>query len=248
MSTPDSLDHRSGGLCFGVWDASGQDRGKRLRRSPAALSQFSAKPVRSVPGRRNLRLKSVLSLGKFVVTVRRLIVALSLVLSVFAAAPASAQPAEARFAQASGRLTIEAINVDAGIRSVGVTGSGRLAIGRSVRDVYSWKDGAVPGEEGSAVLSGHTWSKGNGVFDNLGKLHRGDLVKIGRKQFKVTRVQTVRGMSHKAVAALFSDLGPARLVLITCGDRNDATGVYRTRILVHAKKFSAHADRLPASE
>ncbi len=192
------------------------------------------------------------SLGEFVVVVRRLIVALSLSLAVvptaFVAAPASAQTAEARVVLTSARLTIDAINVDAGIQSVGVTGSGHLAIGRSVRNVYGWRDGTVPGQPGSAVLSGHTWSKGNGVFDNLGKLHRGDVVNVGRKRFKVTRVSTVRAMSHKAVAALFSDRGPARLVLITCGDRNDSTGVYRTRIIVHAKKLSAHADRLPASE
>ena len=30
------------------------------------------------------------------------------------------------------------------------------------------------------------------------------------------------------------DRGAPRLVLITCGDRNDLTGVYRTRIIVNA--------------
>ena len=37
------------------------------------------------------------------------------------------------------------------------------------------------------------------------------------------------------MAALFSDRGKPRLVLITCGDRNDLTGVYRTRIIVNAR-------------
>ena len=69
-----------------------------------------------------------------------------------------------------GRLWIPAIGVNAGIIPVGVTRSGQLAVGRSVRDVYRWRDGVLPGQSGSAVLAGHTWSKGPGVFDRLGSL------------------------------------------------------------------------------
>ena len=134
-----------------------------------------------------------------------------------------------------GRLSIPAIGVDAGIIPVGVTGRGELAIGRSVRDVYRWRDGVVPGQAGSAVLAGHTWSKGPGVFDRLGRLDVGDRVVVGRNRFEVTRVRRVTRLSRSEVAALFSDRGPARLVLITCGDRDDTTGVYRTRIIVSAR-------------
>ena len=58
---------------------------------------------------------------------------------------------------------------------------------------------------------------------------------MGRNRFEVTRVRRVSGMTRSAVAALFSDRGAPRLVLITCGDRNDLTGVYRTRIIVNAR-------------
>ena len=63
----------------------------------------------------------------------------------------------------------------------------------------------------------------------------GNLVVVGANRFKVTRVRKVTGMSRQAVAELFSDRGKPRLVLITCGDRNNLTGVYRTRIIVNAK-------------
>lgn len=149
------------------------------------------------------------------------------------AAPADARPAEARLV-APGGLAIPAIGVDAGIVPVGVTRKGQLAIGSSVRDVYRWRDGVVPGQQGSAVLAGHTWSKGPGVFDRLGSLRRGARIVVGRNRFAVTRVRRVTTMSRREVAALFSDRGKARLVLITCGDRDDATGVYRTRIIVNA--------------
>ena len=168
---------------------------------------------------------------------RRCWVVLLALAAVLVAAPAEARPAtdERVSAAALGRLWVPAIDVNAGIIPVGVTRTGHLAIGRSVRDVYRWRDGVLPGQDGSAVLAGHTWSRGHGVFDDLGTLEVGDLVAVGRNRFAVTRVRRVTDMSRSEVAALFSDRGKARLVLITCGDRNNTTGVYRTRIIVNAR-------------
>lgn len=171
---------------------------------------------------------------------RRLVVVVVAMAAVLVAAPAGAGPAGSTVVStereaALGRLAIPAIGVNAGIIPVGVTRAGHLAIGRSVRDVYRWRHGVLPGQRGSAVLAGHTWSKGPGVFDRLGSLRPGNVVVVGTNRFEVTRVRKVTGMSRKAVAGLFSDRGKARLVLITCGDRNDLTGVYRTRIIVNAR-------------
>jgi sortase A len=171
---------------------------------------------------------------------RKWVVVVMALAAVMVAAPAGARPVEADergAAVALGRLSIPAIGVNAGIIPVGVTRAGHLAIGGSVRDVYRWRDGVLPGQQGSAVLSGHTWSKGPGVFDDLGNLRPGNLVVIGKNRFQVTRVRRVTGMSRQEVAGLFSDRGKPRLVLITCGDRNNLTGVYRTRIIVNARKL-----------
>lgn len=169
---------------------------------------------------------------------RRWCAVLLVLAAVLVAAPAGARPVgsdERTSAAALGRLSIPAIGVNAGIIAVGVTRSGHLAIGNSVRDVYRWRNGVLPGQQGSAVLAGHTWSKGPGVFDNLGKLRPGNLVVVGKNRFQVTRVRRLTGMSREDVARLFSDRGKPRLVLITCGDRNNLTGIYRTRIVVNAK-------------
>jgi LPXTG-site transpeptidase (sortase) family protein len=167
------------------------------------------------------------------------------------AAPVSAQPAPVAVTTTSmtattlattddrapsRRLVVEDIGVDAGIIAVGVNRAGQLAVGGSVHSVYRWRHGVIAGQPGSAVLAGHTWSRGNGVFDRLGSLRPGALVSVGRVRFEVTRVRRVTRMSAADVRALFSDRGRARLVLITCGDRNNLTGVYRTRIIVNAKK------------
>lgn len=167
---------------------------------------------------------------------RRWVVVVVTIAAVLVAAPAGARPGATTEREAAlGRLSIPAIGVNAGIIPVGVTKAGHLAIGRSVRDVYRWRRGVLPGQRGSAVLAGHTWSKGPGVFDDLGRLRPGNVVVVGRNRFVVTRVRKVTGLSRKAVAGLFSDRGKPRLVLITCGDRNDLTGVYRTRIIVNAR-------------
>jgi LPXTG-site transpeptidase (sortase) family protein len=169
---------------------------------------------------------------------RRFLVTLAVIAAVLVSAPAGARPAggaEHARAVMLGRLSIPPIGVDAAIIPVGVTRNGQLAIGRSVRDVYRWRDGVVPGQSGSAVLAGHTWSKGRGVFDHLGRMRVGHRVVVGRNRFEVTRVRRVQDMSRRTVAALFSDRGRPRLVLITCGDRNNLTGVYRTRIVVNAR-------------
>lgn len=166
------------------------------------------------------------------------------------ATPAAAQPgaapptndvvldaATSRASTTAGRrLVIPAIGVDAGSIPVGINRAGQLAVGPSVRAVYRWRHGVVPGQPGSAVLAGHTWSRGDGVFDRLGQLRPGDRVSVGATRFEVTRVRRVTTLPRAEVRALFSDSGRPRLVLITCGNRDNTTGVYRTRIIVNAKK------------
>lgn len=140
-------------------------------------------------------------------------------------------------AQAAGgrRLVIGRIGVNAPIRTVGITADGGLAVGSSASTVYRWKDGVTPGQRGSAVLAGHTWEAGDGVFDHLARLRKGNVIRVGKHRFKVTRKQRVQRMGPAQVAALYADTGPARIVLITCGDR-DAQGTYHSRILVRARK------------
>lgn len=140
-------------------------------------------------------------------------------------------------ARARPRLAIARIGVNARIRLVGVR-NGQLAVTGSTTDVYRWRQGVRPGQPGSAVIAGHTWAAGDGVFDNLGRLRKGNRIRVGRHKFRVTRVQRVRSMTPRQVRRLYSDRGRPRLVLITCGDR-DAGGVYRTRILVRARKITA---------
>ena len=76
------------------------------------------------------------------------LVAVAAVAAVLVSAPADARPAPDQRAALLGRLSIPAIGVDAGIVPVGVTRAGQLAVGGSVRDVYRWRDGVLPGQPG----------------------------------------------------------------------------------------------------
>jgi LPXTG-site transpeptidase (sortase) family protein len=139
-------------------------------------------------------------------------------------------------------LTVPKLGIRrARIIPVGINVRGQLAVGPSVRAAYTWNRGVRPGQPGSAVIAGHTWSRGPGIFDNLGALKVSERFSVGRAVFEVSRVRKVRGLRPQAVRDIFSDRGPARVVLITCGDRSAATGVYATRILVYARKVRPKA-------
>ena len=173
--------------------------------------------------------------------VRRTLACLVLAAAVLTGVPAPAgagvEETSSRSLAATPRLRVPKIGANAAMIPAGINARGELAVGTSVRDVYIWKHGVRPGQPGSAVLAGHTWSRGDGVFDRLGSMRRGNRFAVGRHRFRVTKVTTVRRLSRTQVRELFSDRGRPRVVLITCGDRSNTTGIYRSRILVYAQKI-----------
>ncbi|QIK75189.1 class F sortase [Nocardioides piscis] len=177
-------------------------------------------------------------------TTKRLLIVPTLLLSLGGAGIASASQATTSNAVTQNErvvvrapLKVPKLGITgARIIPVGLTRGGQLAVGPSVTAVYVWNNGVRPGQPGSAVIAGHTWSRGAGVFDNLGRLGAGDRFSVGRSVFVVNRVRRVQTLGPRAVRDLFSDRGPSRVVLITCGDRSATTGVYASRILVYAEK------------
>jgi LPXTG-site transpeptidase (sortase) family protein len=89
-----------------------------------------------------------------------------------------------------------------------------------------WRDGAMPGSaQGSTIVTGHTVSDGDGVFDDLDRLARGERVRLvtdeGVLRYVVRRAATYRknALARRA-ERLFSQTSPGRLVLVTCEDWN----------------------------
>ncbi len=95
------------------------------------------------------------------------------------------------------RLTIPSIDVSAKITSVGINVDGNMSTPNNYDDVGWYKYGPMPGEKGSAVLTGHS---GNGlglpdvVFGHLDNVKIGDDIYVGTKgtsqlHFKVTSIE-----------------------------------------------------------
>lgn len=122
-------------------------------------------------------------------------------------------------------LVIRSLGIRAPVVPVETSGS-TLYPPDDVAEVGWWRDGAMPGAaRGSTVITGHTVSGGDGVFDNLARLRTGDRVRLvtgtGVLRY-VVRVDTAyrRTALARRAPQLFSRSSPGRLVLVTCGDWN----------------------------
>lgn len=140
------------------------------------------------------------------------------------------------------RLTIPAIGVDAKILSLGLTAEGNIGTPKGPSEV-SWYSGSPrPGENGSAVISGHYGWKDDipAAFDNLSKLKTGDTIYVKDQTGTTTafRVSGTRIYAANADASdVFATSTESHLNLITCsGDWNPKKQMYANRLVVFANK------------
>lgn len=141
------------------------------------------------------------------------------------------------------RLKIPEIGVDAVIEYVGLTADGEMDIPKNPTDVAWFSLGSRPGENGSAVISGHYGWKNDisSVFDDLHKLREGDEVYI-EDENGATVTFVVRGARKYDPEADASEVfgssdGKAHLNLVTCeGTWNEAEKSYSSRLAVFTDK------------
>lgn len=135
------------------------------------------------------------------------------------------------------RLKIPSINVNAPIKSVGLTSNGAMDVPKGPAEVAWYNLGPRPGRMGSAVIDGHSGYKNNkpAVFDNLYKLQKGDKIYVEDEKGVATIfvVREIRKYNPNADATdvFYSNDGKAHLNLITC------TGFWN-------KIWKSHSDRL----
>lgn len=143
------------------------------------------------------------------------------------------------------RLTIPKIGVDATIVQVGVAPDGSMDTPKGPADVAWFNLGPYPGDEGSAVISGHYGWKDNipAVFDDLHTLHKGDKLYVEDEQ-GVTTTFVVRETrvydEHQDATDIFvSHDGTAHLNLITLRESffdNTLDGLAYCQIIFDAYK------------
>jgi LPXTG-site transpeptidase (sortase) family protein len=143
------------------------------------------------------------------------------------------------------RLTIPKIGVNAAVVYVGIAPDGSMDIPKGPADVAWFNLGPRPGNEGSAVISGHYGWKDDipAVFDDLHVLREGDKLYVedgqGVTTTFVVREVTTYSEYQDATDIFVSTDGKAHLNLITCGGVwNKDRKSYSERTIVFTDKES----------
>ena len=139
-------------------------------------------------------------------------------------------------------LRIARLGVDAPIREVGLAMDGSMAVPKNPFDTGWYKQGPLPGEIGSAVITGHVDSitGAPAVFANLDHLAIGDIIEVEGAQTTYTfRIREIRTYPAEADATdIFTSAdGKAHLNLITCSGSWDAnTKQYTDRLVIFTNR------------
>lgn len=149
------------------------------------------------------------------------------------------------------RIHIGAIGVSARVVPLGLTPDRAMQVPANTTDTGWFEPGPEPGERGAAVIAGHVDSTtGPGVFFNLGRLRRGDLIRILRADGSVVRFR-VQGLERWPKARfparrVFGATRGSTLRLITCsGAFDSSTGHYLDNTVVYAARVAATQRSVP---
>ena len=147
------------------------------------------------------------------------------------------------------RLSIPAISVDAPVVPVGLEDDGGMEIPHDIATIGWYELGVMPGETGTAVLSGHVDSReqGRGAFWDLRAMDVDDVVTVEHEdgttsEWRVTG-RTVYQKDELPIEDIFTRFGDTRLVLITCGGAFDnTTRHYEDNIVVYTEPVETGPD------
>lgn len=135
------------------------------------------------------------------------------------------------------RLKISKIGVDAVIKNMGLTSEGAMAVPDNTIDVGWFSLGTRPGDTGTAVIGAHDFLNDKaGVFVNLNKLQKGDLLSVADSKgastsFIVTDIRTYDATDKNT--GIFESESGAHLNLITCsGDWDPITKSSKQRLVI----------------
>ena len=141
------------------------------------------------------------------------------------------------------RLRIPKIKVDANFENVGLTAQGAVDVPKDFTNVAWYNLSSIPGEKGSAVITGH-YGRKNGrssVFDNLHKLRVGDELSVEDEKgksisFKVREIRRYTQDSSALDVFNQKDEG-SHLNLITCeGTWEKELKSYSSRLVIFTDK------------
>ncbi|MET7294314.1 class F sortase [Streptomyces griseoloalbus] len=139
------------------------------------------------------------------------------------------------------RVRIPAIDVNAPLMGLGLTGTGSLDVPPADRkNLAGWYEaGTTPGELGTAVIAGHVDNAdGPAVFYSLGALRKGSTVEVDRRDGGVAEftVHAVEVYDARAFPdeKVYGAAARPELRVITCGGGYSRTTGYQGNVVVYA--------------
>lgn len=139
------------------------------------------------------------------------------------------------------RVVIPAIQINAEVEKVGLTGNNAIAVPRDANKVGWFTRRARPGEKGGAILAGHydTPTGKPAVFSHLGELKIGDEVRVAtdRGEELVFTVESVLKRPYQSfpLDIIFQAHDKEKLIMITCdGVWDTVKRGYSDRLVVWA--------------
>jgi len=154
----------------------------------------------------------------------------------------AAQQASGTRASTPVDLGIAGIGVGAPVEAVGVAQDGTVEIPHNSDHVGWYEFGSAPGDPaGSVVIVGHRDSRtqGRGALYNLGAVALGDQIQVRMSAGNTVTYRIVERRFYAKQglpwATFFTDHGPPRLTVITCGGAYDPNhGGYQDNLIVTA--------------
>ncbi len=133
-------------------------------------------------------------------------------------------------------IVIPSIELDDVVINVGLNDKGEMAVpDGSTNNVGWWKDGTVPGQDGSAVMDAHVFA----AFKRLHELAAGDDIYIinenAQKLHFVVDETKYYALADMPLEYIFHRAGGSHLDLITCaGTFQRSMGTYDHRLVVYS--------------
>lgn len=142
-------------------------------------------------------------------------------------------------------LSVEKLNVkNARILSMGVNSKGELDTPRNIFDVGWYESSGKPGQGGTLIIDGHNGGPHvHGVFKDLPKLAKGDVIKIERGDGEIFKYSVVENIDvplteadqYMAKAAISPESGKESVTLISCtGEWSQQQDTYLSRQFTRA--------------
>jgi sortase (surface protein transpeptidase) len=142
------------------------------------------------------------------------------------------------------RITIPALNINSYVGTLGLQHDNHVQVPTSTHIVDWYKDGALPGQVGSAVILGHVDSYvGPGTFFNLKNLKTGDVIKVQLADKTIEHFVVTEVVQYAKTTfpdhLVYGSNGTRSLHLVTCGGTFDhATGHYESNVVVYSQLAS----------